>query len=49
LLKKTRIIDAVLAESFEVPKFSKTAFSANHRVMAAIICILRVEGRKGKG
>jgi hypothetical protein len=43
-----RTVDLVVAESFEVLKLWKSTFSAKSRVMAMVICILRVKGRRAK-
>jgi hypothetical protein len=44
-----RTVDPVLAKSSEVSKLWTSAFPAKYRVMAMVICILRVEGRRAKG
>jgi hypothetical protein len=46
---RTRIIDPVLAKSYKVLKLWTSTFSAKHRVMVVVICILRAEGRRSKG
>jgi hypothetical protein len=44
-----RTIDPVLAECLEVPKLWTSDFSSTRKVMAVVICRLRVEGRRAKG